>query len=89
MPEKLFIAALSAGAGDSTLQGLLQSCGDQREEFSSWIGCAQVEADAPGITNDNGSDADEFVSDGGACGIGLPGMLQRGAPDMIEEHVGE
>ena len=48
-----------------------------------------MEADAPGIANDNGSDTDEFISDGGTRGVGQPCVFQGGAPDVVEEHVGE
>ena len=40
-------------------------------------------------TNDNGSDANELVSNGGACGMGHPGVLQSGSPDVVVEHIGE
>jgi hypothetical protein len=67
----------------------LESCGNKGEEFLSRISRAQVEAYAPSVADDDGSDADEFVSDGSTCGLGQAGVLESGAPDVIEEHIGE
>lgn len=46
-----------------------------------------MEADALGIVDNNGSGSDEFVLDGGTCGIGQTGVFQGSAPDVVEEHV--
>ena len=44
---------------------------------------------APDIAHDDGSDSNEFVSYGGARGISQSGVIQDGAPDVVEKHVGE
>ena len=65
----------------------MQSHGNEPEEFLSGIGGTQVKADSPSITDDDGSDTNELVSDGGACGVGETRVLKGRAPDVIEEYV--
>jgi len=47
-----------------------------------------VQPDASGISQYDGSDANELVADRRAGGIRQSGVFQYHAPDVIEEHIG-
>ena len=48
-----------------------------------------MKADSPGIANDDSSDANEFIPDAGTRGMGHPRIFKGGAPDVVEEYIGE
>ena len=39
------------------------------------------------LANDDASDADEFIPDGGARGMSQPGVFKGGSPDVAEESL--
>ena len=67
----------------------MEARGNESKEFMSRISGTQVKADSPGIVNDDGSDTDEFIADTCTCGMGHPRVFQGGAPDVVEEYIGE